>query len=192
MFDRGNQHFIAAAHVPATPALHDEVDTFRGPARENDFFLGARVDETFHRRPRLFVGGGGDFAQIVHATMHVRVLFRVVTNEAVDDGLRLLRRGRVVEIDERVAAYRTRENREILTDSRDVVNRGPRTEDRGRQAHDLASALRSGNRPGMCSNIARRTCSRIGSTFMRSTISLANAYTRRLRASSSAIPRERR
>ena len=58
--------------------------------------------------------------EVVPAAMNVRVFFRVVPNQPVDDRLRLLRRRRVVEVDERLAADLARQNREVAANARDV------------------------------------------------------------------------
>ena len=52
--------------------------------------------------------------------MHVGVFVRVVACDPVDHRLRLLRRGRVVEIDERLAMHRMMQDREVLADGLDV------------------------------------------------------------------------
>ena len=54
--------------------------------------------------PGALVGLARELAELVHATMHVGVVLGVVARDRVDDDLRLLRRRRVVEIDERPAA----------------------------------------------------------------------------------------
>ena len=53
--------------------------------------------------------------------MHVGVFGGVGVMEPIEHRLRLLRRGGVVEIDQRLAVDRHREDRKILADARDVV-----------------------------------------------------------------------
>ena len=194
MFDRRDQHFIAGTDVDETVRLRDEVDRFGRAAREDDFFFIARVDESLHRRARAFVCRGGDFAEIVHAAMDVRIFLRVIANDPIDHRLRLLRRRRVVEIDERLAADMPVENWKVFTNRMNVESLG-NTCDLRSATCDLthrSTPRSSGSRSGSCWNIERRICSRTTSALMRSTISLANACTRRPRASSSPTPRERR
>ena len=69
-----------------------------------------------HLLARVLVGFGGALAQQVHAAMDVRVVVRVVVDERVDDRLRLLAGGGVVEINQRLAVNLFPENREIFPD----------------------------------------------------------------------------
>ena len=64
--------------------------------------------------------------------MHVGVFGRVGVLDAVQHRLRLLRRGRVVEIDERLAVDLHAEDREILADAVDVIGA---IGDRGMHGH---------------------------------------------------------
>src|SRR3954469_23875038 len=114
----------------------------------------------------------------MHAAMNVRVLLGVVANDAIDHLPRLLRRRRVVEIDERTsAANRLREDGEVVANavnSERIRDEGRGTrESRGCGAH-RDSLLRSMGF-GIRANSARPAFSRTTSTFIRSTISLANA-----------------
>src|SRR5664279_5078809 len=52
---------------------------------------------------RALIGFGGLVRQIMQAAMHIGVLLGVSLLDAVEHGFRLLRRGRVVEIDQRLA-----------------------------------------------------------------------------------------
>jgi hypothetical protein len=60
----------------------------------------------------------------VHAAVHVGVLFAVVPRDPVEDRLRLLGGGRVVQVDEGPAEDAGGENREVAADRR-FVKRGP-------------------------------------------------------------------
>src|SRR5438132_6977439 len=191
MLDGGDQHFIAGLDVLPAPRAGHEVDALRRAAGEDDLLLAAGIDESLHRAARLFVGRGGHLAQVMHAAMHVRVFLGVVANDAIDHRLRLLRRRRVVQVDERLApADGSVKDGEVFSNTLNVVSRGPWSTVRGPRLdcrHGVS--LRSGSLPGIWRKMARRICSRTGSTFIRSTISLAKAEMRRLRACASPIPR---
>src|SRR5207248_5648536 len=75
--------------------------------------LGARLLE--YRRRAL--------AELVDAAMDVRVVLLEYTRHRLDDLTRLLARRGVVQIDERLAAHRLGEHREIGADPRDVEPR---------------------------------------------------------------------
>src|SRR5581483_3772859 len=49
----------------------------------------------------------------VHAAVNVGVFGRVIVHDRIDDGLWLLRRGRIIEIDERLPVDLALENRKI-------------------------------------------------------------------------------
>ena len=61
------------------------------------------ADEAPHRLARALVGVGRARRQLVRGAVDVGVLVLVEVRQAVDDRLRLLRRGRVVEPDQRPA-----------------------------------------------------------------------------------------
>ena len=69
----------------------------------------AGVEERADALARRLVGVGRALAQHVHAAMDVGVVVAVVARDRVDHRLRLLRRRRVVEIDERLAVDRVGE-----------------------------------------------------------------------------------
>src|SRR5205085_11558216 len=69
---------------------------------------------------RALVGGGRTLAQVVHAAMYVRVLFAQVLAPSLDDDARDLRRGGVVEVDERLAVHGLPQNRKIFAEALNV------------------------------------------------------------------------
>ena len=85
-----------------------------------------RVDEARDLRARVFERVGRAFGDLVDAAMDVGVVARVVVDQRVDDGLRLLRGRRRVEVDEAFAARgRLREDREVGRDARGFAGRFP-------------------------------------------------------------------
>ena len=65
-----------------------------------------RVEELLHLFARLLVRARRALAQKMHAAMDIGVVLGVAPHHRVDDRLRLLRGGGVVEIDERLAVNR--------------------------------------------------------------------------------------
>src|SRR5207244_4356283 len=104
----------------------------------------------------------------------------VVMRDRVEHRLRLLRRRRVVEIDERLAADGALENREVGPDARDVED-GRRDE-----RHRLSTSARS---RASCANSSVSSAWRSGSIWTRSRIWPANAWMSMSRASANVSPR---
>ena len=75
----------------------------------------------------LLVVAGGPFAEQVDGAMDVGVVVAVVVLQGVEHGLRLLRGGRVVEVDERFAVDLLTQDREVLADAHHVETAGGRT-----------------------------------------------------------------
>ena len=83
-----------------------------------------RVEEAAHRLARLFIGIGRGVRQEMQAAMDVGVFLGIGVLDRVEHRLRLLRRGAVVEIDQRLAVDFARQDREVAADRLDVVGRG--------------------------------------------------------------------
>ncbi len=117
---------------------------------------------TLDSRARALVGGSGPLAQRVHTPVDVGVVLRVVADEGIDHGLRLLAGGRAVEIHERLAVDFLVQDREVLADTLDVpVGVG-----------DHAVSLTA--RPVSRAISKRSRYARIGATVIPSTTSRAN------------------
>ena len=106
MLHRGDDDLVAGADELASIAVHHEIDSFGRAAHKDALTHVTRVDEAFHFFTRAFVGGGRFLAQVMNAAMDVRVLLFEINAAAIDDYLRHLRRGGVVEIDQRFAIDR--------------------------------------------------------------------------------------
>ena len=61
-----------------------------------------------------------EFAKVVNAAMHVRILGGIVVRDGVNDRAGLLRSGGIVEIDERPAMHLPRQNREVAAQERGI------------------------------------------------------------------------
>ena len=79
----------------------------------------------------------------MQAAMHVGVFEAVGVIHRLEDGARLLRRGAVVEIDERTAVHLAKEDREVGANKLDVVGRRgqPRLRGRASNCRDLHLAV---------------------------------------------------
>src|SRR5204863_2866038 len=124
MFHFREEDHISFANKFSAPCLGYKIDAFRGSARENDFVSACRADVFRDTLARFFVSFCRARAQRVQATMHVGVLVLVITPKRVDHGAWLLRRCRVIKINQRMAMRLLAKNREILTDGPPVHNGG--------------------------------------------------------------------
>ena len=86
------QDRIAGAQVLQAPGEADQVDRLGRVARPDDLGRLGGVDEARHLDACLLEGLGGPLGGLVDAAaMDVGVVVRVVVDQRVDDGLRLLR-----------------------------------------------------------------------------------------------------
>ena len=103
VLEPGDQDLVAGLEPRPHETLCDEVDRFRRAAHEHDLLVpSAALMKRAPCRARLRKLGRL-LAQRVHAAVHVRVRRRVVVGHRVDDALRPLARGGVVEVGERLA-----------------------------------------------------------------------------------------
>ncbi len=100
----------AAARLIASVALRVKIDLVE---------MGG-VDEAADDLARLLVFLGGEVREVVQAAMDVGVFGAVGLGDGVDDRLRLLGRGGIVEIDQRLVVDGARQNREIPAHRLDV------------------------------------------------------------------------
>ena len=92
---------VAGLQVRPSPGLSDEVDRLAGVPRPDDRLRTRGVDEPLHLRPREFVHVGRLDAQRVDAAVDIGVVLLVEVHKRVDHLARLLRGGRIIEVDER-------------------------------------------------------------------------------------------
>ncbi len=184
VLETGDQHLVARAHVLAAVAPGHEVHRLGGAAQEHDLAALRRAQEALHLRAGALVGGGRQHREVVDAAVDVRVGALVDEALGVDDRLRLLRGGGAVEVDEGLPVNGLPQDGELPPDGVDVEG-GHRP-----RAHGCASARSKPPASRDCSS--RATTLRRGSTSSFRTRSLAKAQVRRVLASGSPIPRERR
>ncbi len=110
----GEQNFIARLDVRLAPTVRHQIDAFGGAVREDHFLARCGIDELANFLPRFFVQIGRLIAQPMNAPMHVGVSAGVHVHHRIDHLPRSLRRGGIIQIDQRLAVgpHRT-ENRKI-------------------------------------------------------------------------------
>ena len=105
---------VARLHEAAAPSVSHGIERRRSTRRKDDL-LGLRgTDERRDARPRLLVTLGHLLREAVHPAVDVGVVQAVQLVDRVDHAPRLLGRGAAVEVDERLAVDRTREQRKLL------------------------------------------------------------------------------
>ena len=129
----GEQDDVAGLDELPAPRVGDEVDAFGGAACEDDFLRAAGVEELPRPLPRRLEGIRRAVAQLVDATVHIRIVSLVVAHEGVNDRARLLRRRGVVKIHERMPM-------DLLVEDGEVgAERGPVRSRRRHENHFLAT-----------------------------------------------------
>ena len=185
---------VACADVLAAIGRGDEVDALRRAAREDDLARRRRIQKALHLDASRLIGARGALAEQVRAAVDVGIIAEVAAAQRIEDGLRLLRRGGVVEVDKRLAVDLLMQSGELLAEPAHVEDRPTgRTDSFGDDAaaHGSSSIASSSGRPCVTSS-SSSSCRRTGPTLMREMMSLAKAKVSRLRASARPMPRERR
>jgi hypothetical protein len=114
---------VARLHPRHGPAIGDQVDPLRRAGGEDDLVGIGHAKEARDGAAHRLVFLGREVRQVVQAAMDVGVFHRIGLRDGVDHHLRLLRRGAIVEIDQRLAVHLAREDREIGADFVDIVHR---------------------------------------------------------------------
>ena len=107
---------VAGLYVLHSPASGHEVQSLRSAPGPYDAVGGLGIDEARHLSPSLLHSVGRLHAQRVDAPVHVGVVPLVEVDETSDHRPRLLRGGRVVEIDQRHAVDPAGQYGEVLPD----------------------------------------------------------------------------
>ena len=184
---RRDEHLVAGPEVGLAPALRHQVDAFGGVAREDDLVGVGGAEEGGGLGARALEGGRRPLREHVDAAMHVGVRRRVVVAQRVDDHLRLLGGGGVVEIDERVPVGRLRQDRELGAQALDIGGRG--RGDGQRRGHTWASGARVARSRSSRAKSDDSRRSRSSSEEISPSTSPAKACSSRSRAWSGRSPR---
>jgi hypothetical protein len=112
---------VAGLDAFAPEGVGDEVDGLGGVAGEDDFFLAGGIEEGAHLLARVLIGLGRGVGEVMQSAMHIGVFGGVGAGEPLQHRVRLLRRGGVVEIDERLAVHLHGEDGKILANALDIV-----------------------------------------------------------------------
>ena len=114
---------IAPSDVVAPPRVGHEVDALGRVADEDDLALARGVDEARHLRARFLERGRRPLAELVDATVDVRVVLLEHALHRLEHLTGLLARRCVVEIDDALAVHPLLEDREVRADACHVERR---------------------------------------------------------------------
>ena len=160
--------------------IGDEIDRLGAALGENDLVFMFGVQKLLHCAARRFVTVRRLGGEIMHPAMHIRVFAAREIAHRVQNLLRLLRRGRAIQINQRLAVHRLGENLEIGA-GRQRIEAG--LDGFGDRRHD---------NPPSAASTACHTEARTVSFSIWSTASPIKARINSARASVSGMPRERR
>ena len=123
------KNFIALTDMGCGPVgLCHQIDGFRGPANEHNFFRIGRSEEALHLLPRAFVRLRGPEREGMRPAMDVRVVPAVELSDGVDHALWFLCGCGIVQPDERLAIDRLMQRGEIPANGFNIQNGQGRTE----------------------------------------------------------------
>ena len=118
------QDAVARLQLRQHMAVGDQVGGLGGAGGEDDLIARTGMDEPRQLVARAFVSRRGLLAQLMHRARHVGVVLAIVRVHRRDHRLRLLAGVGTVEIDQRLAVYRARQQREVRADALDVEGGG--------------------------------------------------------------------
>ena len=98
-----------------------QIEGFRGVAREDDLVHRAGVEKAADGLPRRLEAVGGQVRQKMQAPVDIGIFLGIGTRHRIDHHLRLLGRGAIVQIDQRLAVHLSREDGEIGADALHIV-----------------------------------------------------------------------
>ncbi len=114
VFNRGNQNFLSRLDEGTRKRRSNQINRFRRAPRKDDFGSRCRIEQFGHLAAGFIEGDGRLFAQAVNAPSHGTIFVTIVIRNAIDNGLRLLRGGRVIEVNERLTIDFLAQYRKIL------------------------------------------------------------------------------
>jgi hypothetical protein len=124
MLHRCDYDVITRLQLRTSIALRDEVDALCGALGENDLAAGGSVYEASDFLAHDIISLRGPLAQVMDTPMDIGVLSRVEAGHRIDHTLRLLTRGRVIEVDQGLASNAPAKNREVGANALEIEWRG--------------------------------------------------------------------
>ena len=104
---------IASLHLTLAERTSHKVNGLGSASCKNDLLNLAGIDKLTHFLASGLMQIGSLLREVMHPTMHIGIHIEVLIPHGVEHHERLLRGGRIVEIDQRFAIDLARQNREI-------------------------------------------------------------------------------
>ena len=120
VLEMGDEHLIAGLEQGPRIALRDQIDRFGRAAHEDDLVARARIDEPHQPVARPLIQRRRLLAQGMHAAMNVGVVMAFVVIDRIDDRIRTLRGGAVVQVSERFAVHHAGQHRKFAAHGQHV------------------------------------------------------------------------
>ena len=98
MLHDGDQDLISGPDVLSAEGLGYQIYTFSGTTSKNDFLGAAGIDELADLSATFLIFGSSFNGQGVNAPMDIGVLLAEMPDQGIDYGLRLVRCGGIIEI----------------------------------------------------------------------------------------------
>src|SRR3990167_2601446 len=120
MLHGGDDDFIPGLQGTPPERLGNQIDRLGSTTDKYDFLVGAGVEKVPDLLPSRFVCGRGLRAERMHTAMDIRIVVAVIVIDGFDNLDGLLRRGGVIQIDQRLAMDPAGQDREIRADGLDI------------------------------------------------------------------------
>ena len=122
MFHHRQQNLVAGADEFRPKTVGDKVDALGYPVCQDDLVRFRGVDKVLNLDPCTIEFTRRHFAQVVDATVYIRVLLGVEAAHGVDDHLWTLGSRRAVQVDQRAALDHQGKNWKVVSNPLDVKN----------------------------------------------------------------------
>src|SRR6202167_5278278 len=115
MLEPGDDDLVIFLDVAMAPTLGTAITGPGGAANEDDLSRRRSVQEAAGLFASALIGVGSSRRERVCGTMNVGIFVLIEIRQAIDDCVRLLRSGSIVEPDQRTSIDTLLQDREILT-----------------------------------------------------------------------------
>ena len=116
VFELADDDFVAGPELAAAVARRDQVDAFGRAAGPDDLLGRWCVEKCRHTGPRRLEGPGRAIAQGVRRAVDIGIVLHVVAFDDVENSTRFLGGGRVVQVDQGLAANLLMQDRKLCAD----------------------------------------------------------------------------
>ena len=113
MLHHRQENLIARLHAGHGPAVGDHVDALGGAGIQNDLILIGNAEKPRNRAAHGFVFFGRQIAEVMQPAMHIGIFVAIGGCDGINYHLRLLRRGPIIKVNQRLAIHFSCKNRKV-------------------------------------------------------------------------------